>query len=80
MRVHLALVTDDRDSVAAAIAGGFGLTPEQGLETPHALAGTVEQIAEDLVARRERFGISSIGIGLDAMDALAPVVARLAGT
>jgi alkanesulfonate monooxygenase SsuD/methylene tetrahydromethanopterin reductase-like flavin-dependent oxidoreductase (luciferase family) len=80
VRVHLAIVTDDRKGVAEALAGGFGLTPEQSLQTPHALAGTVEEIVDDLLARRERFGISSIGIGLDAMDALAPVVARLAGT
>ena len=80
VRVHLAIVTDDRKGVAEALAGGFGLTPEQSLQTPHALAGTVEEIAEDLLERRERFGISSIGVGLDAMDAIAPVVARLAGT
>jgi probable F420-dependent oxidoreductase len=80
VRVHLAIVTDDREGVATALAGGFGLTPEQALQSPHALAGTVEQIADDLVARRERYGISSIGIGLDAMEAMAPVVARLAGS
>ena len=42
--------------------------------------GTVEQIVDDLVARRERWGISYIGVSLDAIDAMAPVVARLAGT
>jgi alkanesulfonate monooxygenase SsuD/methylene tetrahydromethanopterin reductase-like flavin-dependent oxidoreductase (luciferase family) len=80
VRVHLAIVTDDRKGTADALAPAFGLTPEQALQTPHALAGTVEEIADDLLERRERFGISSIGIGLDAMDALAPVVARLAET
>jgi probable F420-dependent oxidoreductase len=79
VRVHLALVTDDRKGVAEALAPGFGLTPEQALQSPHALAGTVEEIADDLLERRERYGISSIGIGLDAMEALGPVVARLAG-
>jgi probable F420-dependent oxidoreductase len=79
VRVHLVVVTDDRDDVARALAPALGLTPEEALGSPHALAGTPEQIADDLLARRERFGISSIGIGLDAVDALAPVVARLAG-
>ncbi|MGH9139415.1 MAG: TIGR03621 family F420-dependent LLM class oxidoreductase [Acidimicrobiales bacterium] len=79
VRVHLAVVTDDRDSVAAGIAPAFGLTPEEALASPHALAGTVDQICDDLLARRERWGISYIGVSLDAMDSLAPVVERLAG-
>ena len=57
-----------------------GLTPDQGLETPHALAGSVDQIVDTCLARRERFGISMIGLSLDVMDDMAPVVARLAGT
>ena len=58
----------------------LGLTPEAGLASPHSLAGTVEQIVDDLVEQRDRFGISSIGISMSAMDEMAPVVARLAGT
>jgi probable F420-dependent oxidoreductase len=80
VRIHLALVTDDLPAVAEALAPAFGLTPEQGLDTPHALAGSVDQIVETCLARRERFGISAIGLSLDVMDAMAPVVARLAGT
>lgn len=78
-RVHLALVTDDRQGMAEALAAGFGLTPQQALATPHALCGTVEEIVEDLLERRERHGISSIGLSLDAMESMAPVVAALAG-
>jgi len=80
VRIHIAAVTDDRAALAELLAPGLGLTPEQSLQSPHALAGTVEQIADDLVARRERWGISAIGISIDAMDAFAPVVARLAGS
>lgn len=80
VRVHLVVVTDDRAGVAAMLAGGFGLTPEEALGSPHALAGTVEEICADLVARRERWGISTIGVGVDSLEAMAPVVARLAGT
>jgi hypothetical protein len=32
-----------------------------------------------LLERRERWGISAIGIGVEALDDLAPVVERLAG-
>lgn len=80
VRVHLAIVTDDRDGMAATLGPAFGLSAEQALRSPHALAGSVDQIADDLVERRERWGISYIGLGLDALHAFAPVVARLAGT
>jgi hypothetical protein len=73
-------VTDDRNGMADLLASGFGLTPEQALASPHALAGTVDELVETLVERRERFGISAIGIPLDALEPLAPVVAKLVGT
>ena len=80
VRIHLATVTDDRIGLAEQLAPALGLSPEAGLASPHSLAGTVEQIVDDLVEQRERFGISYIGISMSAMDEMAPVVARLAGT
>ena len=79
-RIHLAAVTDDRRGLAEAVAPALGLTPEQAMASPHALAGTVDEIVEQCLERRERWGISYIGISADAMDDMAPVVARLAGT
>lgn len=79
-RIHLVLVTDDRDSVFESLSGGFGLTPTEAAETPHALCGTVDQIVDDLVERRETLGISSIGISAASLDDMAPVIDRLAGT
>lgn len=80
VRVHLVVVTDDRSGVAEAFAPAFGLTPGEAVATPHALVGSVEELCDDLLARRERWGISYVGIGVDALDAMAPVVARLRGT
>ena len=80
VRVHLVVVTEHREQVAEDLAAGFGLDPQQALDTPHALCGSHRQIVETLLERRERFGISAIGVGLDALEDLAPVVARLAGT
>jgi probable F420-dependent oxidoreductase len=80
VRVHLAIVTDDRDGVVEALAGGFGLTPEEARRSPHALCGTVDQIVDDLVERRETLGISTIGIAAASLGDLAPVIGRLAGT
>jgi probable F420-dependent oxidoreductase len=73
-------VTDDRAGIADQFAPLFGLTPEQLLEFPHVLVGTVDEICDDLVARRERWDASYIVVQTDALDAMAPVVARLAGT
>jgi probable F420-dependent oxidoreductase len=79
-RVHMAVVTDDRQGLAEAVAPALGITPEDALGSPHALAGTVDQLVETLQAHRERWGISYISLSADAMDAFAPVVGRLAGT
>jgi alkanesulfonate monooxygenase SsuD/methylene tetrahydromethanopterin reductase-like flavin-dependent oxidoreductase (luciferase family) len=78
-RIHLAIVTDDRNAMFELFASGFGLTPDQARHSPHALCGTVDQIVEDLLERRERFGISTIGLSASALDEMAPVIDRLAG-
>jgi len=80
VRVHLVLPTDDRAGTAEAFGAVFGLDGEQAQETPHALVGSTEEMVDDLLARRDRWGISYIGIGVEALDAIAPVVSRLAGT
>jgi probable F420-dependent oxidoreductase len=78
-RVHLAAISHDRDGLAEALAPGLGLTPEEALDTPHALFGSVAECIESVTKWRERWGISYIGLSIDAMDAMAPVVAALAG-
>ena len=55
------------------LAPAFGLTPEQLRCAPIALVGTVEEIAETLCKRREELHEAE-------MEALAPVIAELAGT
>ena len=50
------------------------------LELPYAWFGTVEQICDKLRAARERWGISYFVMQKDGMEAMAPVVAQLAGT
>lgn len=80
VRTFMVSVTDDRMAVAEAVAAGVGLTVEQGLQSPLALVGTAAQIAEDLRARRERFGFNYVIVGQDECEAFGPVVAELAGT
>ena len=78
--VFVANVTEDRDSVAAAMAAGFGSEPRDVLEMPHFLIGTIDQMIEDIRARRERYGISHIVVPDSAAEELAPIVERLTGT
>jgi probable F420-dependent oxidoreductase len=73
-------LTDDRAALAEQFAPLFGLTPAELLEFPHVLIGTTDQICEDLEARRERWDASYIVVQHDAIDAIAPIVARLRGT
>ena len=75
VRVHLAMVTDDREAMVAELAPAFGLTPAEARETPHALVGSVDQICEQLVERRERWGISYLGLSQDQLEPFAPVIA-----
>ncbi len=77
------VLTDEREQVAQFIAttmaSGLGITAEQVLEVPYVLIGTVEQLCEEVLARRERYGISYVTVFEKNMEAFAPVVARLAG-
>ncbi|MCP3935262.1 MAG: TIGR03621 family F420-dependent LLM class oxidoreductase [Actinomycetia bacterium] len=79
VRIHLAVITDDREGTAAALGPAFGLTVDEALGTPFALVGTAEQIADDLIARRERWGISYVTVGLESLDDFAPVVDLISG-
>jgi probable F420-dependent oxidoreductase len=79
-RVHLAAIEPDRDALAGALAPAFGLTVDQALASPHALIGTVDQCVDTLRGWRERWGLSYVTWGADAMESMAPVVERLAGT
>jgi hypothetical protein len=62
------------------MAAGFGLTAAEALDVPLVLIGTVDELCETVAARRERYGFTYWIVPDDAMEAFAPVVARLAGT
>lgn len=46
-------------------------------DSPHVLSGSVSQIVESLLERRERWGFSYIVVREDVLEDFAPVVARL---
>jgi alkanesulfonate monooxygenase SsuD/methylene tetrahydromethanopterin reductase-like flavin-dependent oxidoreductase (luciferase family) len=73
-------VVPNAAEVIASLAPLFDLTPEQLRSAPLALIGSAEEITELLRARRVELGFSYIVVHEAEMDALAPVIAELAGT
>lgn len=80
VRVHVAAITDDTQALADAMAPALGVTPAEALASPHAVVGSLEEVIDTLVERRERWGLSYVGLSADALDAFAPVVDALSGT
>jgi probable F420-dependent oxidoreductase len=72
-------VTDDRAGEITRTAQMIDVDEAMLDESPFALFGSRAKIVEDLLARRERFGFSYIVVGIEQVDAFAPVVAELAG-
>jgi probable F420-dependent oxidoreductase len=75
--IQLVVVTPDRRAAAEKAAADLELTPEEALETPFALLGTEREIADQLLERRERYGISYWTVHEPYMAALGPVIERL---
>jgi len=79
VRAFLVNITDDAAGAAADIAAMIGVEPRMVEETPFALVGPPSKLIEDLIAGRERWGLSYIIVGDDQIDSFAPVVSALNG-
>jgi probable F420-dependent oxidoreductase len=66
-------------AAAEAMATRFGVDPVTFASHPHALLGSVDEVRDRLVERRERFGFSYVNIAQRHLDEFAPVVSQLAG-
>jgi probable F420-dependent oxidoreductase len=82
--IQFVVHTDDRSASAAELAAAFGgISPEYVLDSPFILLGTHEQMAETLVQRQQRFGVSywtvfDAWVGREsAMPDIAKVIALL---
>ena len=84
--VPFVVPTDDRAGTAKAIADslppadGIDVTADTVLASPYVLIGSVDEISDSLVERRKRWNLSYYVFNDDSIDAVAPIVARLAGT
>lgn len=78
--VQRVVVTKDRRKAAEELTSRWTqLTTDEVLASPYVLIGTVDEIVSDLLARRERWGMSYYVVPEPYFDVFAPVVARLAG-
>jgi probable F420-dependent oxidoreductase len=79
MMVNDIVITSEREATADRLAGQYGLTRDDILDSPLMLIGTVDEMVAALEERRERYGFSYICTTEPNLTTLAPVVARLAG-
>lgn len=77
---YFTIITDQRGVTLEKMGPMLGLSAEEFGSHPHALVGSVDAICEQLIERRETYGISYVTVGRSVMEAFAPVVARLCGT
>jgi probable F420-dependent oxidoreductase len=80
--IQRVLITDDAEKTAAELAeqrtGGLD-TARKVLDCPFVLIGTAEEIAEEIIAARERYGFSYLvthGLFADALAEVMPLVRR----
>jgi probable F420-dependent oxidoreductase len=72
-------VTDDRGAVLEALAPAFACEVSEAVDIPLTMVGTIAEMCEAVVRRRDRWGFTYTIVPDDAMEAFAPVVAELAG-
>jgi probable F420-dependent oxidoreductase len=71
-------VTDDRHAAAAAVQGLVpSLTVDDILSSPYSLIGTAQEIADQMLDRRNRLGISYLTVFEKDLDQMADVIALI---
>jgi hypothetical protein len=72
-------VTNDRAKTVDGISSMFGVPLDMINNSPFALIGSVEECIEQLLERRERWGLSYTIVCAENIDECAPIVAALRG-
>ena len=76
---YFTFIQPGADQIAAGMGAAMGLSAAEMMRHPHGLFGSVDTVCDELVRRRELYGISYITVGDNALETFAPVIARLAG-
>ena len=80
IRAFLVNVTEDGAAAREGMATMLRVDTSMVEQSPFALIGSVADIVDRLVERRERWGFSYVIVGGADVESFAPVVAQLAGT
>jgi probable F420-dependent oxidoreductase len=75
--VQTVLITDHGRDAAEPLGKEYAMDADQVFETPLVLIGSLDQIAQTLEQRRERFGLSYITVFEKDVENLARVIDRL---
>jgi probable F420-dependent oxidoreductase len=77
--VQLVRVTDNRRAAAGELAEqyGPGMSPDDILQTPFLLIGSVDEIAAQVLASRERYGFTYYTVHGPFAESFAPVIERV---
>ncbi|MEN3265315.1 MAG: hypothetical protein V7646_2209 [Pseudonocardia sp.] len=77
--VQMVVPTTDRRAAAADMISRLGteMTVDEALATPYLLIGTSEQMADQLLASRERYGFSYVTGHEPFRESFEPVVEHL---
>jgi len=79
LAAYFVAIGADPGAELAAMADRFGVSPAELRNHPHALIGSVDEVCDRLVERRERLGFSNVNVAQRRLEQFAPVVARLSG-
>ncbi|MDQ1021279.1 LLM class F420-dependent oxidoreductase [Streptomyces afghaniensis] len=78
--LQMVIVTEDREAAVQPFLEHLpDMTVHQVLELPVSLIGTLDDIAEQVRARRERYGFTYLTVLEPYMEAFAPVMERVRG-
>jgi probable F420-dependent oxidoreductase len=84
INAFMTIFTEDSQTDAERLAGQLQISPKDVMELPFALIGTVEQMIDTLIERRERYAINYVTFPMmvipNAYARLAPLIERLART
>lgn len=77
--VQAVVVTDDREGAARALLERYGpmMSVEELLDTPFALIGTVERMADQVLRNRDRYGFTYYTVHGPYLEAFAPALERV---
>lgn len=79
MGAYFVAIGDGADAALEGMAQRFGVGADEFATHPHAFFGSVDQVCDTLLERRERYGFSYVTVAQRYMEQFAPVVAAMAG-